>query len=88
MHTLAEGMDGRKWPVTPNLNKLSEEGIFFRNFYANSFRTDRGLVSIISGYPAQPSTSIMKFAEKVEHLPSIPKAMKREGYDLKYYYGG
>ena len=30
----------------------------------------------------------MKFAEKVEHLPSIPKAMKREGYDLKYYYGG
>lgn len=74
--------------VAPNLDAMSREGVTCTNFWGNSFRTDRGLVSIISGYPAQPSTSIMKFAEKVEHLPSIPKAMKREGYDLKYYYGG
>lgn len=74
--------------VAPYLDSLCGEGVTFTNFWGNSFRTDRGLVSIISGYPAQPSTSIMKFTEKVENLPSIPKAMKREGYDLAYYYGG
>lgn len=74
--------------VAPFLDSLCREGVTFTNFWGNSFRTDRGLVSIISGYPAQPSTSIMKFTEKVENLPSMSKAMKREGYDLAYYYGG
>ena len=74
--------------ITPNLNRLGAEGILFTNFWGNSFRTDRGLVSIISGYPAQPSTSIMKFSEKVENLPSIPRSMRNAGYDLAYYYGG
>lgn len=75
-------------PIAVNLDRLASEGVLFTNFWGNSFRTDRGLVSIISGYPAQPSTSIMKYSEKVEHLPSIPMAMKRQGYDLAYYYGG
>ena len=28
--------------ITPNLNRLSREGVLFTNMYANSFRTDRG----------------------------------------------
>lgn len=75
-------------PIAVNLDRMAGEGVLFTNFFANSFRTDRGLVSIISGYPAQPNTSIMKYAEKVERLPSIPRAMKKAGYDLGYYYGG
>lgn len=74
--------------IAPNLDKIAGEGILFTNFFSNSFRTDRGLVSIISGYPAQPNTSIMKFAEKVEHLPSVPRSLKQAGYDPAYYYGG
>ena len=88
MHTLAEGMDGRKWPVTPNLNKLSEEGIFFRNFYANSFRTDRGLLSILMGYPAPSVVSLMKYPKKTAALPSIASHLAKAGYGLEYYYGG
>lgn len=74
--------------VAVNLDKIGKEGVLFTNFYANSFRTDRGLVSIISGYPGQPNTSIMKYAEKTENLPSIPRSLKHAGYDLQYYYGG
>lgn len=74
--------------IAVNLDKLGKEGILFTNFFANSFRTDRGLVSIISGYPAQPNTSIMKYTEKTENLPSIPASLKKAGYDLGYYYGG
>ena len=74
--------------VAVRMNELSKEGVLFTNFYANSFRTDRGLVSIFSGYPGQPNTSIMKYARKAQSLPSIPKSLKNGGYDLQYYYGG
>ena len=74
--------------VAVRMNALAKEGILFTNFYANSFRTDRGLVSIFSGYPGQPNTSIMKFSRKAQNLPSIPRSLKKAGYDLQYYYGG
>lgn len=74
--------------VAVNMDRFGREGVLFTNFYANSFRTDRGLVSVISGYPAQPSTSIMKYPEKTEKLPSIPGSLKQAGYHPEYYYGG
>jgi len=74
--------------VAPNMNAFCSEGILFTNFYANSFRTDRGLVSILSGYPAQPTTSIMKYPQRSQSLPSISKSLKKAGYNTEYYYGG
>jgi len=74
--------------IATRLNRYCEEGILFTNFYANSFRTDRGLVSIFSGYPAQPTTSIMKYPRKSQTLPSITKTLKQNGYSTTYYYGG
>lgn len=74
--------------ITPNLNRLSEEGILFRNMYANSFRTDRGLVAILNGYLAQPTTSIMKYPSKSQTLPSIAKCLRSEGYETDVLYGG
>ncbi len=70
------------------LDSIARRGVKFTNFYANSFRTDRGLVSILSGYPSQPTASIMKYPRKSQSLPSIPRTLKKYGYDLKYYYGG
>jgi phosphoglycerol transferase MdoB-like AlkP superfamily enzyme len=74
--------------IATRLNRYCEEGILFTHFYANSFRTDRGLVSILSGYPAQPTTSIMKYPRKSQTLPSITKTLKQNGYSSTYYYGG
>ena len=74
--------------IAVNMDEFAKEGILFTHFYANSFRTDRGLVSIISGYPAQPTTSIMKYTRKTQSLPSIPASLKKAGYDMQYYYGG
>ena len=74
--------------VAPNLNRLYNEGVSFTNLYANSFRTDRGLVSLLSGYPAQPTMSIMKFPSKTQNLPSISRELKNNGYDLEFLYGG
>lgn len=74
--------------VTPHLNRLSREGILFKNMYANSFRTDRGIVSVLNGYLAQPTTSIMKYPAKSQTLPSLAKSLVKEGYTADMLYGG
>lgn len=74
--------------ITPQLNRLSNEGILFDNFYANSFRTDRGIVSVLNAYPAQPTTSIMKYPVKSQSLPSIAKTLDSAGYHASMTYGG
>lgn len=74
--------------VTPQLNRLSKEGVLFRNMYASSFRTDRGLVATLNGYLAQPTTSIMKYPSKSQSLPSIAKSLRAEGYNTDVLYGG
>jgi phosphoglycerol transferase MdoB-like AlkP superfamily enzyme len=84
---LMESLGGEK-NVAVHLDSIASEGVLFTNFYANSFRTDRGLVAVLSGYPAQPTTSIMKYTQKIQSLPSIPATMKRAGYHPYYYYGG
>ena len=72
----------------PRLNRLCREGVFFAECYANSWRTDRGTVSILSGYPAFPTTSVMKIPEKSRKLPSIAATLKGQGYCCSFYYGG
>ena len=75
--------------VSPNLNSYYKEGVGFTNFYANSFRTDRGLVSILSGYPSQPNNSIMKYPAKSQTLPGIPKSFSEAVVEtLEFFYGG
>jgi len=74
--------------VTPNFNRLSGEGVLFTNFYANSFRTDRGLISLLSGTPSLPTVPLMRYAGKLTRLPSISLSLKKQGYDLSLLYGG
>ena len=74
--------------ITPNLDRYSREGMYFTRFYANSFRTDRAIVSILSGLPAQPTMSVMDIPHKSTSLPSIASAMGKAGYNSTFYYGG
>lgn len=74
--------------VTPNLNRLKREGLYFSRFYANSFRTDRGLVSVLYGYPSPATVSLMKYPRKTAHMPSIASHLEKAGYEASYYYGG
>ena len=74
--------------VTPNFNRLSEEGVFFTNCYANSFRTDRGTICTFSGYLGLPNASVMKIPAKSRTLPSIAEELVKEGYQTDFLYGG
>ena len=80
---------GGRTDITPNLNKLTKEGIYFTKCYGNSWRTDRGTVCALSGYPSFPTMSVMKIPSKSRSLPNIASTLQKErGYKTSYLYGG
>jgi phosphoglycerol transferase MdoB-like AlkP superfamily enzyme len=84
---IIEPLGGMKG-VAPNLSKLCSEGILFDNFYASGDRTDKGIVSVLSGFPAQPLTSIIKYPAKTQHLPYLTHNLQQLGYTTSFTYGG
>ncbi len=82
------GCVGGEKGVTPNLDKIAEDGLLFTNIYAAGDRSEKGQVAVLSGYPNQAVTSIIKKPVKTEKLPQITKSLKAYGYRTSYTYGG
>ena len=82
-----EAVSGRT-EIAPNYNRLAREGIVFTRCYSNSFRTDRGTVSTLSGYPSFPTLSVMKIPAKSRTLPCIASTLNDNGYASSFLYGG
>ena len=78
-----QGMKG----ITPNFTALCREGILFDNCYATGDRTDKGIVGVLSGYPALPKFSIINFSKKTEKLPFLNQDLKKLGYSSEFVYG-
>lgn len=74
--------------ITPQLNEIARQGVVFTRCYANSYRTDRGTVCALSGYPSFPDVSVMKLPVVADHLPSIAQSLKKTGYTTRFLYGG
>lgn len=74
--------------LTPNFNKLCSEGILFNNFFSSGDRTDKGIVSILSAYPAQPKSNIIRYPSKSQKLPYFNRFMNDLGYTTSFIYGG
>ncbi|MDB5202380.1 MAG: sulfatase [Ferruginibacter sp.] len=75
-------------PVTPGFDSLRKEGLYFSDIYATGDRTDKGIVGVLSGYPAQPTTSIVKVPSKAAKLPMLSREFRKAGYQTSFYYGG
>ena len=74
--------------VTPCLDSIAKSGVLFRNCYGNGTKSEMGIVSVLSGYPALPKTAIIKYNEKAEKLPYLSKLFDSLGYELSLYHGG
>ena len=79
---------GGESDVTPEFNKLCKEGLVFTNFFSSGDRSDRALVSLFSGFPAQPLTSIINYPSKTQKLPFLLDPFYKEGYNTAFFYGG
>ena len=85
---ILESFSTNAWQAMPCLQSLAKEGMLFSHVAASSFRTDRGVVAVLSGFPGQPTSSLMLVPAKSHRLPQLSKSLAQEGYALKFWYGG
>lgn len=74
--------------ISAELGQLMKQGVSFTNLYASGDRTDKGLIAVMSAFPAQATRSIISETDKQEHLPSVAQVFKEQGYQTSFMYGG
>ncbi|MGB5346496.1 MAG: LTA synthase family protein, partial [Woeseia sp.] len=75
-------------PLTPNLDRLANQGIWFEQLYATGTRSARGLEAIVAGFPPTSSQSVLKLGKAQRDFFTIGEMLRREGYDTSFIYGG
>jgi phosphoglycerol transferase MdoB-like AlkP superfamily enzyme len=78
------GMPG----LTPGIANMEKEGIMFTDFYPTGTRSEQGIASIFSGFPATPLTSVTIQPTKYGGLESFVKELENVGYSTSFYFGG
>lgn len=84
--TFVESLGGV--PVTPNLEKLKNEGIWFTQLYATGTRSVRGIEAVITGFQPTPADSTVKLSLSQKDFFSIAALLAKQGYYTEFIYGG
>ena len=75
-------------PVTPNLELLKEEGIWFEQLYATGTRSVRGIEAVVTGFQPTPADSTVKLSLSQKNFFSLASLLEKQGYITEFIYGG
>ncbi len=81
------GSYGNTQNLTPNLDKLAKESLFFNNLYATGTRTVRGMEAVTLSVPPTPGSSIVKRPDST-NMFSAGSVFEKKGYENHFIYGG
>ena len=81
------GVFGNKKGLTPNLDKLAQESLFFTNVYATGTRTVRGLEALTLSIPPTPGQSIVRRPDNADMF-SLGSVLNSRNYKSWFIYGG
>jgi len=81
------GIYGNDQNLTPNMDVLSKQSLFFNNFFATGTRTVRGMEAVTMSIPPTPGRSIVKRPDN-HNLSGMGWIFKNKGYDNKFIYAG
>ena len=70
----------RPYGATPNLDKLSEQGILFTNFYATGQRSVDGLAAVLASIPTLPGFPYIGQGLEQNKLGFLGNFAKEQGY--------
>lgn len=75
-------------PLTPNIDRLAGEGVWFKNLYATGTRSVRGIEAVVSGFLPTPARSVVKLNKSQQGFFTLAQLLKTRGYDNGFIYGG
>ncbi len=78
---------GNQNPITPNLDRLADEGLFFQKLYATGTRTVRGLEALLLSLPPTPGQSIIRRPHS-DDIFNLGEVFRQKGYATQFIYGG
>jgi phosphoglycerol transferase MdoB-like AlkP superfamily enzyme len=81
-----ESLGGK--PVTPNLEKLKDEGMWFEQLYATGTRSVRGIEAVTAGFQPTPSESTVKLSLSQKNFFTLASLLSKQGYNAEFIYGG
>lgn len=81
-----ESLGGK--PVTPNLEKLKSEGIWFEQLYATGTRSVRGIEAVTAGFQPTPAESTVKLSLSQKNFFTLASLLTKQGYNAEFIYGG
>jgi phosphoglycerol transferase MdoB-like AlkP superfamily enzyme len=82
------GSLGGEKGFTPHFDSLAKEGLLFKNLYSNGDRTDKGIQSVLSGFPNLPGGSVITIPNKSNKLHGVISDFNNAGYNSYFFYGG
>ena len=74
--------------VTPELEKLKNEGWWFEQLYATGTRSVRGIEAVVAGYAPTPARSVVKLSMAQQNFYTLALGLGKEGYATEFVYGG
>ena len=75
--------------ITPNLNRLADEGLFFTNLFANGTRSIRGIAGVTSGIFSVPgSYGVVRRPKAQRDFFTLASLLRPLGYNCTFMYGG
>ncbi len=74
--------------LTPELDRLADQGIWFERLYATGMRSARGLEAIVSGFTPSTAEAAVKAPQAQDNFFTIAEFLRRQGYTTSFIYGG
>jgi phosphoglycerol transferase MdoB-like AlkP superfamily enzyme len=78
---------GNQENITPFLDSIANQSLFFKNLYATGNRTVRGMEAVILSIPPTPGQSIVKRPNNA-NLFTVSNVFKSKQYQCNFFYGG
>lgn len=80
----ALGLAGHPHLKTPNIDRLGQEGVYFKNAFCTTSLCSPSRASILSGLYAHAHGVTNNFTEYPANLTSFPQVLQSIGYDTAY----
>jgi phosphoglycerol transferase MdoB-like AlkP superfamily enzyme len=74
--------------VTPELERLKAQGIWFEQLYATGTRSVRGIEAVVAGFMPTPAQSVVKLSNSQQNFATIASILQQQGYHTQFVYGG
>jgi phosphoglycerol transferase MdoB-like AlkP superfamily enzyme len=74
--------------LTPNLDRLSRDGMLLTNVYSTGTRTVRGIEATVAGFLPTAGSSVVKLGGAQHDFFTVAELLRRHGYATDFIYGG